>query len=669
VTRRYADIPQSLRAAIGMTVDRGFPEVQAVGGAATNPLDMESTKSSEAHPRDIHPLSFRRCGAVGMPYGWVRWRVWAPTAKRVDLILVDGDQRRAVAMVPDDEFGHFVHSEPRVVEGQRYAFSLDGGADRPDPCSLWQPDGVDGPSAVVHPARFHWTDANWRGVPRADLVFYELHVGTFTPQGTFEAIIPRLNQLKDLGVTAIELMPVNQFPGSRNWGYDGVLPYAAQNTYGGPYGLQKLVDACHAAGIAVFLDVVYNHFGPEGNYLHEFGPYFTDKYKTPWGKAVNYDDAGSDGVRDFVLDNARMWLEEFHFDGLRLDAVHAIYDLGARHILRAIKDVADAVAARQNRTIEIVAESDQNDPRIVSPAERGGHGLDAQWADDFHHAVHSLLTGELRGYYSDYGKAGQLAQVLDTPFLHAGTYSPHRKRKHGAPPNDLPGDRFVVCIQNHDQVGNRAKGDRLTTLLNDPAKIRLAASLMLLSPYVPLLFMGEEYAEDRPFPFFCSFCGEELIRAVREGRKKEFAELVGGGEEVPLPDAEATFRSAELSWSWPEGSLHAGVRRMYQDLLAARRAWRAMRDFTHRQARLVHAGNDPGGGVLELTRGEHLRAYFNLDADPRPVPAAPKAGEAVLFSSELRRYSGPRETVTEINELRPHEAVVIAPTSWATAAT
>jgi maltooligosyltrehalose trehalohydrolase len=607
---------------------------------------------------------------VALPDGSVRWRVWAPNAKRVALIVIDeSDRRRTVPMREEDEFGHFVHTEPDVPDGQRYAYRLDGGEERQDPCSLWQPAGVPGPSAVVRPERFAWTDAAWRGVRREDLVIYELHVGTFTPDGTFDAIVPRLPALRELGVTAIEIMPVNQFPGARNWGYDGVLPYAAQNTYGGPEGLQRLVDACHANGLGVFLDVVYNHFGPEANFLHEFGPYFTEKYKTPWGKAVNYDDAGSDAVRDFVLDNVRMWLGEFHMDGLRLDAVHAIYDMGARHLLGAIKEVAEDVAAKQDRAIEIIAESDQNDPRIVSPPERGGHGLDAQWADDLHHAIHTLLTGELRGYYADFGKAEHLVRVLNSPFLHAGTYSPIRKRKHGASPAGLSGEKFVVCIQNHDQVGNRASGDRLTTQLDSPAKLRLAASIMLLSPYTPLLFMGEEYAEDRPFPFFVSFAGEELIQAVRKGRAHEFADFLGEGETVPLPDAVQTFKSAVLSWSWPDGTERAGMRRLYADLLAARRAWPAMRDFTNRQARLHGGGND--GAVVELVRGVgsaggggSLRALFNLTDRPQPLPGGRAGGaEAPLFSSEAAKYGGTGRADAG-GRLAPFECAVFGPQGW-----
>jgi len=603
----------------------------------------------------------RRAGATGEPDGSTRWRVWAPRAHRVDLVLVDGMKRRVHPMSAG-EAGDFSARLPAIPDGQRYAYRLDGGAERPDPCSLWQPDGVHGPSAVVRPDRFAWTDTRWGGVPRRDLVFYEIHVGTFTPEGTFEAIIPRLPALRELGVTALELMPVAQFPGSRNWGYDGTFLYAAQDSYGGPRGLQRLVDACHAAELAVVLDVVYNHLGPEGNYLGEFGPYFTDHYRTPWGAAVNYDGPGSDGVRAFVLDSVRMWLEEFHLDGLRLDAVHAIYDLGARHILRAIQEVADDAAARMGRPLHVIAESDQNDPRLLAGAARGGYGLDAQWADDFHHAVHAHLTAERQGYYADFGSAWQIARALETPFVYAGDYSVHRRRHHGAPlPPDLGPDRFVVCVQNHDQVGNRARGDRLSTLLPDPAAQRLAACLLLFSPYLPLLFMGQEYGETRPFPFFCSFGDPRLMRAVREGRAREFAGFARQGE-VPDPGAEATFGSARLDWSWPGGSPRAGLRQLYRDLLAARREWPALRDFTRPAVRLLP--DAAAGPVLELTRGDAasgavLRALFNLAGTPQPVPKGSLPGGRAKWSSEELRYGGARlNDLAGPRQLLPYECVV-----------
>jgi maltooligosyltrehalose trehalohydrolase len=615
----------------------------------------------------MEEISGRTCGAVSLAGGAVQWRVWAPKAKSLDLVLLQDHHRRNIRMNAES-CGYFAHAEPEVPDGQRYCYQLDGGEDRPDPCSLWQPEGVSGPSAVVRPSRFSWTDRSWRGVRRDLLVVYELHVGTFTPEGTFEAIIPRLESLRELGVTAIEIMPIGQFPGDRNWGYDGVLPYAAQNTYGGPQGLARLADAAHAAGIAVILDVVYNHYGPEGNYLDQFGTYFTDEYKTPWGRAINYDQRGSDPVRQYVLSNARMWLDEFHLDGLRLDAVHAIYDLGARHILKEIREAADETAERTGRAIHIIAESDLNDPRVVAPYEKGGHGFDAQWSDDFHHAAHVLLTGETRGYYSDYtGGLKQFARVLQTPFLYAGQYSPSRGRRHGAPPDGIPNDRFVVCLQNHDQVGNRAKGDRLSTLVDSPAKLRLAASALLLVPRIPMLFMGEEYGETRPFPFFCSFAGEELIEAVRQGRKREFAELVGSDTQVPDPQAESTFASAKLSWSWTDGTPSGGIRRLYRELLAARRKWPALRDLSNVRVRLLP--DRQAGPVIELIRGGNadasntLRACFNFSPDPQPLPDSAGSARAI-FSSEMTRYCGDRRELGRPRELRPFECIAFGPNSY-----
>lgn len=588
----------------------------------------------------------RRCGAVSLGHGKTRWTVWAPNAQSVDLLLNPNGPGSLQLQMRRDDREYFVLERDNMPDRTEYLYALST-ADRPlpDPCSLWQPGGPEGPSAVFDPGRFGWTDDAWRGVARGSLVFYELHVGTFTPEGTFDAVIPRLRDLKDLGITAIELLPINQFPGSRNWGYDGVNLYAAQNSYGGPAGLQRLINAAHEHGLAVILDVVYNHFGPESNYVGQFGPYFNDNYKTPWGPAVNYDGPGSDAVRDFVLDNARMWLTEFHADGLRLDAVHAIFDLGARHILRAIKEVADEVARDTGKPRHVIGESDLNDPRIVLDPERGGHGLDAHWADDFHHAAHAFLTGETRGYYSDFGSIAHLTQSLNAPYVYQWSHSKHRWRKHGAPlPPNTPGDRFVVCIQNHDQVGNRARGERIDYLFESSAKRRLSACLLLLSPYLPLIFMGEEYGERNPFPFFCSFRGEDLIRAVREGRKAEFKDFLGDAGEIPLPDAQATFQSAKLTWSWPDGSEHAGLRNLYRDLLAARKTWPALQDFTHRHAALFPDAEK--GPILQLVRGSStpgednaITAFFNLADRPADCPPAPQ-GMPMLLSSEAKHYGG-----------------------------
>ncbi len=403
------------------------------------------------------------------------------------------------------------------MDGLRYAYVLPNQVDRPDPASRWQPEGVHRPSATFFPETSDWSDDGWRGVPRGDLVIYELHVGTFTPEGTFEAVARRLPELAELGVTAIELMPVAQFPGERNWGYDGVYPNAVQNTYGGPRELQRLVNAAHHAGLAVFLDVVYNHFGPEGNYLSDFGPYFTDRYRTPWGAAMNFDGADSDPVRQFVVDNARSWCRDFHVDGLRLDAVHSIFDFSPRHILAEIQDAVQAEARRRERPALVIAETNQNDVRLIAPRERGGYGLDGLWSDDFHHSLHALLTRERTSYYADFGFPEQLAKSYSDVFVNDGNYSAFHRRRHGTKVDDSPRTCFVVCSQNHDQVGNRALGDRLSSLW-PPATQRLSCTLLLLSPCTPLLFMGQEYGETNPFPFFCSFSDTDLVEAVRGGR-------------------------------------------------------------------------------------------------------------------------------------------------------
>jgi maltooligosyltrehalose trehalohydrolase len=557
-------------------------------------------------------------------------------------------------------WGYHTHQERDVPEGQRYFFRPDRGPALPDPRSLWQPEGVFGPSAVVFADRFTWSDAGWQGVRQGDLVFYEIHVGTFTAEGTFGAIIPRLPDLVELGVTAVEIMPVGQFSGAWGWGYDGVFPFAVHDAYGGPRALHKLVDACHGLGLAIFLDVVYNHFGPEGNVLEQFGPYLTDRYKTPWGPAVNYDLAGCDAVREFVTDNVRMWLEEFHIDGLRLDAADMIFDMGARHILGAIKEAAEAAGRRRGWPAIVTAESDLDDPRLLYARERGGHGLDMQWMDDYHHAVHAFLTGERQSYYSEFGEASQLARILERPYLYHWEYSAFRDRHHGSPALGLTGERFVVSLQNHDQVGNRAGSERLNVLLASDAKQRLAASLLLLSPYVPLLFMGEEYGEQNPFPFFCSFRAPELVEAVRAGRNAQFADPDGRAQ-VPDPCSEATFTSAKLTWLWPEGTFASCIRRLYRDLLAARREWPALRDFENRTARLTAAAE--GGFVLELVRGAapevRIRIIFNLGDAPAALPEQAGIGERILLSSESVAYAGARRGDDRVRSLLPWECVVL----------
>jgi maltooligosyltrehalose trehalohydrolase len=610
----------------------------------------------------VPPLS-ADCGAFLSSTGECHWRVWAPYSNTVQLVLVDQVGVRSTHEMSPEDQGHFVFTAAGIEEGQRYVFSLNGSREVPDPASRWQPEGVHAPSAVWDPQGFAWSDADWEGVAREALVIYELHVGTFTPQGTFAAIIPRLQSLRELGITAIELMPVGQFPGRRNWGYDGTYWYAAQNSYGGPRELQQLVDACHAAGMAIVLDVIYNHLGPEGNYLQEFGPYFTGHYHTPWGSALNYDDEGCDDVRKFVTNNVRQWVRDFHFDGLRLDAVHAICDGSSQHLLADIKLAANDEAAKLGWPAHIIAESSLNDVRLLRPLEQGGYRLDAQWNDDFHHCVHALLTGESNGYYSDYhSPATQLVKAFNDTFVYDGCHSPFLGRQHGAPVGDLTGDRFVVSVQTHDQVGNRALGERLTHLV-DPAKLRLAAALLLLSPHIPMLFMGEEYGEECQFPFFCDFGDLHLQDAVRRGRRAEFPQFAWS-DEFPDPQDEQTFLRAKLRWSWPESSSQMGLRRLYQDLLTARRTWPALKDFQHRTARLLTSTE--GATVLHLVRGaptqpsRQLHAYFNLG----PIEASgtwEPSTQGPLLSTEAIRYGGRGETTTLGSTLAPFECLVLHP--------
>jgi maltooligosyltrehalose trehalohydrolase len=551
-----------------------------------------------------------RRGALAIPGAGVEFRVWAPRQERMAVRIRRGSVWEEHPM--RREGAEYVARIAQAGPGTRYAFVLADGRERPDPASRWQPEGVHEASAVVDPEAFAWSDHAWRGLDMPDLVLYELHVGTFTRDRTFDGVIGELPRLRRLGVTAIELMPVAAFPGARNWGYDGVALYAVHEAYGGPEGLRRLVDAAHAEGLAVLVDVVYNHLGPEGNYLDDFAPYFTDVYHTPWGRAVNYDQADSDDVRRFVVENARMWIEEYHCDGLRLDAVHAIFDFGARHLLREISDAVHAAGEAAGRHTLVIAESDQNDPRIVRQASREGYGCDGQWSDDFHHAVHACLTGERSGYYADFGSVAMLAEALRHPFVYAGRYSPHRRRTHGAPADDVGRERFVVCIQNHDQVGNRAAGDRLDALVAFPQR-KVAAALLLLSAYVPLLFMGEEYGEPRPFHYFVSHGDPELARAVRDGRRSEFASF-GWAEDVPDPQLAETFERSTLDRSVASRGAHARLYRLYERLLALRRVepalvpGRGAVDVAHDgsaewiRLRLTSAGHPPLIAVCNLSR-------------------------------------------------------------------
>ncbi len=504
-------------------------------------------------------------GAVGCGF-----TVWAPLLDKVSVEIVkvpsldggsaadaadgqssqDASKQRKLLPMTQDARGYWHAIAPNLPAGTQYLYQLEGPEGEteswPDPASSFQPEGVHGPSEFVDHSAFAWQDEGWQGIELAEYIIYELHIGTFTPEGTFAAAIARLPDLVSLGITAIEIMPVAQFPGDRNWGYDGVFPFAVQNSYGGPTGLKQLVNACHQHGLSVVLDVVYNHFGPEGNYTGKYGPYTTDHYRTPWGNAINFDDAYSDGVRYYFIQNVLSWLRDYHIDALRLDAVHAIYDFGARHILQALAEATTHFAKDRPYPAYLIAESDLNDARLVRSIEQGGYQLNAQWSDDFHHALHTRLTGEVIGYYSDFISLETLAAAIKDRFAYAGQYSPFRRREHGGSALDLPSDRFVVCSQNHDQIGNRMMGDRFSTLISFAGQ-KLAAGLTLLSPYIPLLFMGEEYGENAPFLYFVDHGEKELIEAVRAGRKEEFRAFHSEGT-PPDPASAETFKKSTLNW-------------------------------------------------------------------------------------------------------------------------
>lgn len=514
----------------------------------------------------LFQLPEENIGALGLGGGRCRFKVWAPEAEKVEVRLTFPSMR-SESLKPDGK-GYWKAELEKVSPGARYYYFLDGKLQRPDPASHYQPEGVHRFSEVVDHSAFEWSDDAWNGISLEKMVQYELHAGTFTPEGTLTAVIARLDELKNLGINTLSLMPVAQFPGERNWGYDGVYPFAVQNSYGGPKALKELVNTCHQKGIAVILDVVYNHLGPEGNYLHDFGPYFTSKYRTPWGDAVNFDDTGSDEVREFFIQNALHWFSRYHIDGLRLDAVHAMTDMSARPFL---KDLAARIQVfNHGKKVKriLIAESDLNDPVIIRPQEKYGYGLDAQWCDDFHHALHALITGETVGYYADFGPVCHLAKSLHEGYVLTGEFSSYRGRRHGESARDRSASQFVVFTQNHDQTGNRMLGERLSALVPLGA-LKLAAGTMICSPYIPMLFMGEEYGETAPFQYFVSHSDPELAEAVSRGRRNEFPASADEGE-FPDPQSESTFNRSSLDWESRTRGHHKKLLDAYRSLLQLR---------------------------------------------------------------------------------------------------
>ena len=572
-------------------------------------------------------------GATYLGGGLGEFLVWAPLINQVEVHILSPEER----MVPLEKVSRGYHYGvvQGVKPGTRYFYRLDGNNERPDPASKFQPEGVHGPSQVIDP-HFVWEELHWSGIPFSHYVLYELHVGTFTAQGTFDAIVPHLDELKDLGITAIEIMPVAQFPGERNWGYDGVYPCAVQNSYGGPEGLKRLIDACHQRGLAVILDVVYNHLGPEGNYLHDFGPYFSDRYRTPWGSAINFDGPDSDEVRRFFIENALSWITEFRLDALRLDAVHGIFDFSARHFLQELASAVHEQAERLNRRIYVIAESDLNDVRLVRSPELGGYGIDAQWNDDFHHALHTLLTGERNGYYEDFGRIQDLAKAFAEGFVYSGAYSPARRRRHGNTSKDIAARRFVVFAQNHDQVGNR---DRLSALVSFEG-LKLAAAVVLLSPFIPLLFMGEEYGETAPFPYFVSHSDPDLIEAVRHRRQEEFAHLQKA-EEPPDPQEEATRQSARLDHSLRHQGKHRLLYELYKELIKLRNETRAGVGLSKDRMEVVCLESESTLVVRRWGREEQVAAIFHFGDTASVNIPLPSGRWLKRLASGEKRWNGP----------------------------
>ena len=531
------------------------------------------------------------------------FRVWAPKAKTIGVKI-----ENTIHRMDRTSGGWWQKDVPNAGPGTDYAFVIDGNESSiPDPRSAWQPHGVHRPSRLLDHQSFHWTDAQWQPPPLPSAIIYELNIGTFTPEGTFDAAQARLAYLKDLGITHVELMPVNAFPGERGWGYDGVDLFAPHEAYGGPEALKHFVNACHEHGLAVLLDVVYNHLGPSGNYLAKFGPYFTHLHNTPWGDAVNLEDAGSHEVRRFFCDNALMWLRDYHIDGLRLDAVHAYMDRSAIHFMEQLGTEVRALEAETGRFHVVIAESDLNNPRFVEAIEAGGYGMDAQWSDDFHHALVTVLTGDCSGYYSDFGSIADLAKALKSIFVYDGIYAPHRDRIHGRPVENLPAWRFLGYSQNHDQVGNRAKGERLSYLVNE-GRAKIAAALVFTAPFVPMLFQGEEWAASSPFQYFTDHEDAELGRLVSEGRKKEFATFGWNPDDIPDPQNEQTFLRSKLKWEERSQPQHAEMLTWYKELIALRKKYP---DLTNGSLEDVEVDFSENEKWLVLRRGK-LEIISNL---------------------------------------------------------
>lgn len=567
------------------------------------------------------------------------FNLWAPKASSVKLVT---DFPQSEVPMNQQPYGYWSVTVPDASPGTRYKYELDGQHAFPDPASLAQPEGVHEASEVIALDSFEWTDNKWENIPLGEMIQYELHTGTFSPEGTFEGIISKLDYLLDLGVNTIELLPVAQFSGFRNWGYDGVYPFAVHQGYGGAKELMRLVDACHSKGMAVILDVVYNHFGPEGNYVSNFGHYFSGKYSTPWGEPLNFDAAHSDEVRNYIIQNAVMWCRDFHMDGLRLDAVHAIFDFGAEHILKQLAGKLEELTMKTGRSYYLIAESHLNDVRYISPFSKGGYGLDAQWSDDFHHALHVLATGDRKGYYEDFGEPEQLSKAIKQAFVFDGVYSKYRKKTYGNSTKNRGGEQFVIFSQNHDQVGNRKHGERLISL-SSFEMAKLAAGAMLVSPNIPMLFMGEEYGERNPFYYFVSHLDPDLNQLVKEGRKNEFETFFDDQGEVADPASPETFEHSKLSWNIHDNSEHRAMHAFYRELIRLRKTNPVLRLPDKDNLKITNTGKS--FTLQRWQEGRHILVFMNFDQQPAEfeVPETMNGQLKRLVDSSAKQWKGPGE--------------------------
>lgn len=583
-------------------------------------------------------------GARCLGEGGCRFRLWAPLRDEVFLRILTPEDR----LIPMQRkgMGYWEAEVEDVLPGSRYLYRLDKGLERPDPASSFQPQGVHGPSEVVDHRAFGWRDEEWKGLELEEMILYELHVGTFTDEGSFDAAAGRLDDLVSLGVNALEIMPVAQFPGRRNWGYDGVYPFAVQNSYGGPEGLKRLVDACHRRGLAVILDVVYNHLGPEGNYLGHFAPFFTDRYRTGWGEAINFDGPYSYGVRRYFVENALSWFRDYHVDGLRLDAIHALFDMSPRHFLQELSEETERLSLCLGRPLYIIAENALSDVRTIRPRHRGGYGLHAQWCEDFHHSMHTLLTGERNGYYVDYGQPDHLERSFRQAHVYTGQFSEYRKRFHGISTEGMRAGQFVAFMQNHDQVGNRMNGERFSRLVGFE-QLKLAAGTLFVSPYIPLLFMGEEYGEEAPFLYFVSHLDSDLAEAVEAGRRREFASFDWSGS-PPDPQAEESFRRSKLRWKDRLDGIHGVILAYYRELIRLRKALPPLSRLDWQSQKVER----PGDGKVLVSRkwsgAEQVLCLMNFgDSEVVCRPGLDGGIWEKLLDSADERWQGPGSGLPE----------------------